>query len=84
MYLVEVRPTHEHAPDGPALFTGRAKSAASALRVAANALALCDREGWQVLELQPFPWGAEVVRVPSANDVPPANDVAQKPQRLAQ
>ncbi len=77
-YVIELRPVMDATVVGQPLFVGRAKSAASALRVAANALALCDREGWLLQKIEPFPWGTEAVRLPSAND-----STVERPRRLA-
>lgn len=76
-YRVEVRPVRDGEASGPALFVGTAKSATAALRLAANALAACDREGWKLLSIEPFPWGAEAVGAQGAA----ANE--QRPGRLS-
>jgi hypothetical protein len=54
---------------GPTLRSIDAPDAVRALRAAARALAWCERQGWRVTRIQPFPWVDEVI-VHRANDGP--------------
>jgi hypothetical protein len=62
---------------GSTLLVLDAPDALGALRAAARALAWCERRGWKIAEIEPFPWADEVMQR-RANDGPPLSPSADR------
>jgi hypothetical protein len=55
-------------PEGRVLLAAFAGDPASALRAAARVLATCERRGYRVTKIEPFPWAWDASTALAAND----------------